>query len=211
MLCDYAGIEAQVVQGYARGLGSSRFRTNHTWNTVKIDSAWQLVDVTWASGYMNYRDEYVQQQNDYYFFTPPDLFIRDHFPEELRWTLLPQPPQMAEFKRAPFLTKNFHRYGFENFSAASGVIEASAGDTLQITLQLKDMQRAKSTGNDPFNDTANFTAWPLSTFLKPAEEKKNSVVYRYVVQPSAEWLHLLFNNDVVLQYRVEVRGLRNED
>ncbi|RYF87276.1 MAG: hypothetical protein EON98_01020, partial [Chitinophagaceae bacterium] len=72
VLCDYTGIEAVIVQGYGRVAGSNRFRTNHTWNAVKIDSAWYLVDATWASGYMTFGDDYVRKQNDVYFLTPPD-------------------------------------------------------------------------------------------------------------------------------------------
>lgn len=204
VLCDYAGVESHVVQGYARGLGSNRFRTNHTWNVVKIDSVWKLVDVTWASGYLNYGNDYVQTQNDYYFFTPPDQFIRDHYPEELRWALLPNPPLFSEFKKTPFHSKNFFRYEIEAYSPGNGVIEAAVGDTIQLSLQLKNSERAKKTGNDPFMDTATFALWPVSSFIKPQAEKKNTVLYTYIVQPTSEWLHLLYNDDVVMHYRIQL-------
>lgn len=209
VLCDYAGLESRIVQGYARGLGSHRFRTNHSWNAVKIDSAWKLVDVTWASGYLNFSNDFVQKQNDEYFFTPPERFIRDHYPEELAWTLLPQPPVLSEFKQGPFLSKNYNRYGFDNFLPQSGLVEASVGDTLVFTLRLKDVDRAKKTGNDPFNDTTGFASWPYSVFLKPHTERKNTVLYTYIVQPSAEWLHLLYNDDVVMQYRLHLNTKQN--
>ena len=214
VLCDYAGVECRVVQGFARGVGSNRFRTNHSWNAVKVDSAWGLVDVTWASGYLDVGNDYVQKQNDHYFLTPPDIFLRDHYPEDLFWTLLPQPSAPSEFGKSPFMSRNYNRYEFDGFHPQSGLVEANVGDTLVFTLRLKNMERAKRTGNDPFNDTANFSLWPSSIFIAPAEEKKNTVVYTYVVQPSPEWVHLLFNNDVVVRYRLRLNnrqtGLANQ-
>lgn len=204
VLCQYAGIESTLVQGYARGIGSSRFRTNHTWNALKVDSVWKLVDVTWASGYLSYANDFVPMQNDAYFFTPPEQFIRDHFPENLSWALLPDPPQPAEFKQSPFLGRNYNRYGFAQYWPKQGVIEAAAGDTLVFTLQVKDPEKAIKTGNDPLTDTLNFAAWPASVFLKPENETGPAIRYSYIVQPSAQWIQLLYKDDVVVQYHLRL-------
>jgi hypothetical protein len=84
------------------------------------------------------------------------------------------------------------------------VIEAAVGDTIRLSLQLKNMERAKKTGNDPFFDTATFALWPQSAFIKPQAEQKNTVLYTYIVQPSSGWLHLLYNDDVVMHYRIQL-------
>jgi transglutaminase/protease-like cytokinesis protein 3 len=47
-----------------------------------IDGAWQLADVTWGSGYVNFANQFVQRTNDAYFLTPPDEFAKDHFRED---------------------------------------------------------------------------------------------------------------------------------
>ena len=204
VLCDYTGLEAVIVHGYARGISSPKFRTNHSWNAVKIDSTWHLLDVTWAAGHLNAYDDFVQRQNDHYFLTPPEQFIRDHYPEELRWTLLTNPPMLAEFKKNPFRSKHFYKYGVDNYFPNSGIIEAAVGDTIQLSLQLKDLQKAKRTSNDPFIDTATYSLWPLSSFIKPGGEKNNELFYSFIVQPSLEWLNLLYNDDVVLRYRIKI-------
>ncbi|HMG68793.1 MAG TPA: transglutaminase domain-containing protein, partial [Chitinophagaceae bacterium] len=77
-LCDDAGIPCEVINGYARGdskrIGTN-FRTNHSWNAVRLDSSWYLVDVTWASGYFTYNsNEFVRHFDDQYFLTSPDQF-----------------------------------------------------------------------------------------------------------------------------------------
>jgi hypothetical protein len=139
VLCHYAGIEAVILHGYVRtdyDRATERFRTNHTWNAVRIDSAWHLLDVTWAAGFMNYRDEFVQQQNDFYFLTPPEVLIRDHYPEDLRWTLLAQPPTVSEFKKMPFKSKCFIKYGITAYFPSQGLLEALPGDTLSFQIDL---------------------------------------------------------------------------
>ena len=205
VLCDYTGVEAVVIQGYGRvqGQGDGKFRTNHTWNAVKIDSDWQLLDVTWASGYLTYADEYIALQNDSYYLTPPEQFINDHYPEDLRWTLLPNPPMLAEFRRMPFRSKNFYRYDISGYSPGNGVVEATVGDTLRFSVQLKNAERARQTGSDPFVDTAGYALWPRSAFVKPVDEKAASLSYVYTVEPGVEWIHLLYKDDAVLHYRLK--------
>jgi transglutaminase/protease-like cytokinesis protein 3 len=65
-LCGYAGICSEVISGYARGHieRNALFRTNDNWNAVMIDGAWQLADVTWGSGYVNFANQFVQRTND---------------------------------------------------------------------------------------------------------------------------------------------------
>jgi hypothetical protein len=208
VLCHYAGIEAVILHGYVRtdyDRSTERFRTNHTWNAVRIDSTWHLLDVTWAAGYMNYRDEFVQQQNDFYFLTPPDVLIRDHYPEDLRWTLLAQPPTVSEFKKMPFKSKCFIKYGITAYFPSHGLLEALPGDTLSFQIDLRDVNKAKNTFGDPFLDTAIFTAWPNSAFLKPVKETGNKVYYQLVIDATTQWVHLLFNDDVILRYNVSRR------
>src|SRR5258705_1485804 len=108
-LCDNAGIPCEVITGYARSNWRQvNFGSNHTWNAVYIDSAWHLLDVTWASGFTNYRgDEFTHRYDEKYFLTPPDQFILDHYPEDIRWTLLKDPPVLYEFNRSPL-----HYIGF---------------------------------------------------------------------------------------------------
>jgi hypothetical protein len=212
VLCTYSGIKAEIVQGYGRvnGGGERKFKTNHTWNAVQIDSVWKLLDVTWASGYTTYADDFIQKQNDFYFLTPADKFITDHYPEELRWTLLANPTAPSELKKLPFRSKNFFKYGIGNYFPQSGIIEASVGDTIAFSIQLKDLARAKTTSADPFMDTVTYTQWPLSAFVKPAKEKGATVLYSYVVEPASEWINLLYNDDVIMRYQLVV-SIRKEN
>ena len=209
VLCQYAGVEAVVLNGYVRtntDRSPDRFRTNHTWNAIRIDSTWHLVDATWGAGFVTYADEFVQEQNDFYFLTPPEQLIRDHYPEDLRWTLLAEPPTLAEFRKMPFKSKSFVKYGIQSYAPSGGWLEAEPGDTLSFAISLYDIERSKRTSADPFADTSRFSLSPASVFVKPELEKGNQVYYSFVVDAGTRWVHLLFNGDVILRYHSKLRS-----
>jgi transglutaminase/protease-like cytokinesis protein 3 len=207
-LSDYAGVESEVILGYGKCYleKDARFRTNHTWNAVKIDSNWYLLDVTWASGYVSFANEFVQHMDESYFLTPPQQFILDHYPEDLKWVLLEHPPTLREFHFSPFKYKSFIKYSIVSASPANGTIEASIGDTLQIELKLKDPTKDSLIASDPLFDSTIIQLSPASVFLKPAIENSKAV-YTYVVERNdVEWIHLLYNDDPVLRYKLIVKS-----
>lgn len=205
VLCDYAGVESKLVYGYVRtNVGSRRFRTNHTWNAVRIDSAWHLLDATWAAGYFNYRNEFIQERNDYYYLTPPQIFIRDHYPEDLRWALLDEVPAYNELNKAPFHYKTFDKYGLQPPTQMTGVLQAMAGDTVTLAWQTLDAVRDKTIAPSAFFDSTMLTETPQSLFVVP-EMDGNKALYRFTTTKDIRWVHLMYNGDVVARYRLECR------
>jgi hypothetical protein len=206
-LCDYAGIASELVLGYGKCYleKNEKFRTNHTWNAVRIDSNWHLLDVTWASGFITYSNEFVQHTDDSYFLTPPQQFVLDHYPEDLKWTLLQHPPTLKEFRFSPFKYKSFIKYSILSASPANGTIDAFVGDTIRIELKLKNAAKDSLVASDPFFDSSMMQFSPASVFLQPVMEP-NKAIYVYVVDSEdVEWLHLLYNDDPVLRYKLNVR------
>lgn len=206
VLCDHAGLRSELVFGYARnGMGKTSFRCNHTWNVVMIDSVWRPIDVTWASGYVDYRNEYVQQVDENYFLPDPSDFIRDHYPEDLRWALLPTIPFYHEFERSPFRYKCFDKYQFTSYPK-KGDIEVSECDTIRIEISVKDAARNKLVSSNPFFDSTIVEQSPHSVFLQPVHDH-NKIIYSYVADdPSVQWLHLFYNDDLVLRYHLNVKS-----
>jgi hypothetical protein len=213
-LCDYAGIPSEIITGYARtNMGSSKFRSNHTWNAVYIDSAWHLLDVTWASGFLSYRgNAFIKEFNEYYFLTPPEQLIQSHYPEDPRWTLLDNPPVQREYKNAPFRPTAFIKYTIRSYKPTTGMIEAAVGDTLQFELETADVERDRQIAKDGYYDSTILAGSTTTAFLQPTTEKLTlHTVYQYVVtSPAIAYLHLLYNNDVVLRYRLQVRQKNGE-
>ncbi|MCG2617817.1 hypothetical protein LZZ85_26185 [Terrimonas sp. NA20] len=209
ILCDRAGIRSEVVLGYARTetfKRIQRFRSNHSWNAVYADSAWYLLDVTWASGFIDDRtDRYVQHFDEQYFLSRPEDFIREHYPDEIQWTLMENPPVIPEFLHSPYKQRAFVKYHINRYLPSTGMINAAVGDTLRFELNSTDWEADKNVSANPFLDQSLYYS-EKSALIKPQATKNNSTTYRYVVSSaSTQWLYLLYNDDVVLRYRVSVR------
>lgn len=130
-LCLNAGISAKEILGYSRGLsyfeGETFYQADHSWNGVKIDSAWYLVDVTWGSGkvvqkrrwlkelwfkwfnepYIKDKYKFVRNPNFDFFLVKPEVLIKDHLPVDPSWQLLKFPISVKTFE-------SIHWSGYQN-------------------------------------------------------------------------------------------------
>lgn len=213
-LCEYAGVRCEIICGYAGGgIGRPKFGVNHYWNAVFLEEKWQLLDATWASGYIDLRNgEFTRDYNNRYFLASPEYFIRDHYPDDPRWTLLQDPKLPEEFRSSPFRQRSFNKYGFTSYSPNRGIIDAVVGDT--IVLQL-EAGRTENISPSTLTDSSLFSHSSSWVFLKP----DNTVIplkaalpkqqYTFAIS-SAEikWLYLLYNDDIVLRYKLNITEKR---
>jgi len=199
-LCEHAGINAEVIYGYARTNSNRRFAVNHAWNSVYIDSTWYLLDVTWASGVISYGNEYIRQYNDFYFLTPPSDFIRDHYPEDLQWTLLKDPPIYREYGQSPFRYSGYIKAGVNSYFPAKGVIDVSVGDTILIELKARAEVRDLFVSESPVLDTAQLTK------IFPENTRGEKLVLKYnITTATGEWLYVFCNEELALRYKLNVK------
>jgi hypothetical protein len=211
-LCDYAGIRAEIVSGYARtgnGGAGRNFRSNHSWNAVMIDSAWHLLDATWAAGYLNFfGDTFIRHYDSRYFMAPPRQFIQDHYPEDPFWALLPDPPVLSEFNWAPYRHSGFVRSRITAFLPAKGIVEAAVGDTITFELETGDAEKNLEVWDRPFGDPRLHTSPVWTNYPeRPAQTKGKKVTYQYTVGSAyPQWLYVVYNGEPVLQYRLQVRA-----
>ena len=110
----------------------------HAWNAVKLDGQWVLVDTTWddpvsSDGKENYSTTYL--------FTPPNLFVYDHLPEEPAWQLVAKPLGAGEFARQPLLSPYVGRIGVvlqdparSQVSVDDGELDITFGNPFHATL-----------------------------------------------------------------------------
>ncbi len=206
-MCDFTNIPCEIITGYARtGWGSSKFSSNHTWNAVYIDSAWYLLDATWASGYTNNRrDEFFQRYDNRYFLASPAQFITDHYPEDIQWSLMQSPPLLSEFKYSPLRFLGYLKMGIHSYWPEKGVIEASIGDSLRFEAIASVNQGLLEvvSGERPI-DTIWFDNEPV-----PIIGKKKSATYK-VTEESGEWLYIVCNGYVILRYKLNIRRPENK-
>jgi hypothetical protein len=213
-LCDHAGIHSEIIVGYAKNgtkKPTERFGVNHYWNAVMIDGKWYLLDATWASGYLSMgRDEFIREYDEKYFLASPEIFIRDHYPDDARWTLLPDSKIPPEFNRSPFKQKSFVKYHFTSFYPSAGIIETYVGDTIRLSLETDIHELGRNVSPDLLIDSAIFSFSSSWIFLSPDMIEKSSMQSRYnyiypVVSPDIEWIYLLYNDDLVLRYKINVK------
>ena len=120
---------------------------------VFIDSSWYLLDVTWASGFVTYGNQYIRQYNDFYFLTHPDEFIREHYPEDLQCTLLQDLPVYREYGQSPFRYSGYIKAGVSSYFPGKGVIDVAVGDTIAIELKATKEVRNFFVSESPVPDT----------------------------------------------------------
>ena len=208
-LCDFAGIKSEIITGYAKtNLNSSKqFKCNHNWNAVLIDSSWYLLDATWASGYLSFSGtEFIKDYNDYYFLTPPKYFIQDHYPEDVRWTLLDNPPTISEFKNSPFKLAPFNRYKIISCSPAKGIIETHVGDSIKIDLQIDDEKKTLSLTDITSPDSTQIAAVDSSALTNKTAIINGdhiSCIY-YATSQNAQWLQVIYKGDIILRYKLNI-------
>ena len=206
-LCDYAGLKSEIITGFARSgfeRGANRFKSNHKWNAVMIDSAWHLLDVTWATGYSTSgADDFIKQFNEYYFLTSPKDFIKDHYPEDIFWSLLAEPVTPKEFDVSPLKYHVFQKFKINAYSPQKGIIEAAVGDTLTFQIQSTDALKNfvitdSLPGHALYQDIQFIYQKPI--FLK------SPLISQYVVtSETPQWLYVVYNDLVVMRYRLKIR------
>jgi hypothetical protein len=121
-MCGLAGIECEIIDGYARGYGTlaneAVANLNHSWNAVKINNEWKLMDVTWG------RDTLREKRIDEtWFMCEPAYFAMTHLPEDTEWQLLEQPVTKAYFDRLPHFYSSYFEMGFYELSSTQPVIK----------------------------------------------------------------------------------------
>lgn len=214
-LCEHAGLPSALITGYARvdmSRQESKFRSNHCWNAVMIDSTWYLLDATWAAGYIAMPSgEFVRRYDSYYFLTPPEQFIRHHYPDDLRWSLLADPPVIGEFRTTPFRQRSFGKYGITSYWPSKGIIEANLGDTIRLELETSWLMRP-DISSDSLWEPGNRDSAAMYAYVMPANEQRGSkVYYQFTVNSeNVQWLHLMYNDDAVLRYRLNVKKRKEE-
>lgn len=198
-LCDLNDIPSVIIHGYARTNQQKnyKFGVNHTWNAVYIDSVWHLLDLTWASGYVSYSNRFIRQINDFYFLTSPADFIKDHYPEDLYWTLLEDPPVYREFSKGPFQHSGFFKYGVNFFSPENGILNRSVGDSVLIEFSTSREIRNYFLSGSISPDS--FPAFDSQQLIKTGEK----LGLHYTISSAGfQWLYLFCNEEPVLRYRI---------
>lgn len=202
-LCDYAKIKAEIVTGYVRWYSDSigeQTKRIHAWNAVEIDGKWHLLDPTWASGFSNtdvtaFKKEY----DDYYFLTPPDDLLNDHFPLDSKWLLLPHSITIKAFYNQPYLFSAFRKFKIKSYKPVTGVIETMVGDKILFELEADEPEKQMAVLASLRADSRDL--------LKPKNTVTgNKVAYLYdITSGETKELNVIYKGELAMRYRVRFK------
>lgn len=135
-LAESAGLKVVTISGWAKGYSYEAGDlvggpSNHAWNAIQLNDGWYLIDSTWGSGsIMN--GEFVREFDEWYFLTPPDKFVYNHFPEDTKWQLQTNPISRRSFTEIPYVHSNFFLYGIEFGENDKSIIETTGDMSIYL-------------------------------------------------------------------------------
>ena len=175
LYCEFltrCGIACEVIPGVSKTreniLQDVPYSEDHSWNAVRINGRWRLVDVTWAN--TTSRDGII---DDYYFMTEPGWFILDHFPSDPRWQLLSDYITLDEFQQYPCYTKKYFQLGFGDYTGKA--LQKARNGSFQLRLGVSD-------------------GWePVPVLVDKNDRKNNSLKYDILPGTSTNYQTLIFS------------------
>lgn len=195
-IAERTGLEAVIIPGTSKSniahIGDGPGAKDHAWNTVKINGEWKLLDLTWGAGTATgspLRFEY--NFNDSYFFTNPDIFFLNHFPDEKKWLLTNKTEN--DFAGLPLYFGNYHKGKYELLSPQQGMITDRRANTLLFKIR-----------NIKPQDTVVY-AFSKSKQFKLVKPVFNGNIAEFKVPLEAGsngYLMLYINEKSVLAYRI---------
>lgn len=126
-----AGLECEIISGWSPQ--SKTKGPDHSWNAVKADGKWKLVDAGWAAG-MEIGDKWEKRFSEGWFFPEPKTFLVSHFPTHPAWQLVDPPWSKARYDSMPRMWTGFFDLGLKLDSHLDKTIHPVAG---QIRLQIQ--------------------------------------------------------------------------
>ena len=201
LVCEFsrlAGIQCEMVNGYARTANSAQVLTNqpnHTWNAVWLNGSWKLCDPTWSSGRLDATTgEFLAMYDDVYFLVDPNVFANNHYPVDTSWLLIRQKRSLAEFHRQPISYAPAYRFGISELSPMLFTHLVVRGERTEFqfnsTVAIADV--SVKVGESQ----------PVSL---PYQQTGNHYRTEYVFQTKGtRVVHLLINGQPAITYRVVV-------
>ncbi len=127
------GLESYMISGYTRNATGKIADLSHAWNGIKIDSAYYMIDATWAAGYQH-NGNYIHRFRDNFFLISPQEFIKTHMPFDPIWQFIDTPIDNRDFMAKDFSKlETSGEYAFE--------------DSIQKQKDLNELARLESSNN----------------------------------------------------------------
>ncbi len=205
-LSKFAGIRCRIIDGFARTntISIDGFSLpNHSWTAVQLNGKWYLCDATWASGVSDVETgDFKFEYNDGFFLSPPELFVKNHYPANLDWTLLPEDriPSFDAFIEGPLIYGEAYKVLEQHNTPDKMHNTISPNETITFQYQLQNkantdkVQLIIDNGVNSRKINAN-----------PKRNADNSMVISYQFKKTGLYdVHLLINDEYISTYVFDV-------
>lgn len=191
-LCELQGISNYLVRGDTKttmeGIGK-KFNTNHMWNVAIIDGKPYLFDPTWGAG--KYNQKFIKEPSYFYYKTPPEQFIKTHYPDLFEDAFISESMSKQEFSEMPLIIEK-NLIVSDIIAPTKGIIYADMYfDEIQFSIKNSNPKKISySYGNE-------------EVLVENLEQKEANLEFSIPLQIGVKTLLIYFDGKPALGYRVE--------
>ncbi len=203
-LSSLANINCTIINGYSKtaNFNPKKLFPNHSWNAVQLNNKWYLCDPVFASGYYNLDiSTFVHDYNDGYFLTDPNLFIKNHYPEDKKWTLLENKnTNFNDFINAPFIYNETFKYKITPVLPKKIASEISVNENVVFKFKIDSPSRAKQLNLITYNGLRE-------TKFKPTQYTLINNILKFTYRFPKKGLydvHIKIREDIIASYTIKV-------
>jgi hypothetical protein len=195
-LCDLTKVECVVIQGFSKVFEDDIAKTpkvsDHSWNAVKIDNKWKLIDVTWGAGSVDYSKKiFVPKFTDVYFFTEPELFFLKHFPENKDWLFVNK--SLQNFVEQPLYYSDISLGDITTIKPDKGIIKVKPKEKIEFKWKTK---------LNPKEISYDFRGDKYGKEIS-ADSKNGNLSFEVTVEKVPGFLTFYYKGVAAISYRIE--------
>jgi len=194
-LCELQGINGYLVRGDTKtnfnDIGRS-FNKNHMWNVIYLDEQPYLFDPTWGAG--KFRDKFIKEPSYFYYKTPPEQFIKSHYPDVFEDAYLGSPMSREAFSNKPLIIHPDLTFNLVN--PEEGVLDSNAY-LGHFPIQVKDVEVKN------ISYTFSHTFGKESFAVEKYELKNGLLSFEIPIELGASWVLIYFDEQPALGYKIK--------
>ncbi|MGE5943305.1 MAG: transglutaminase domain-containing protein, partial [Flavobacteriales bacterium] len=199
-----ANIPCEIVDGYSRTINTNVNKIdipNHSWNAVKLNNKWYLVDATLASGfYLVNENKFIKNYNDGYFLAEPELFSKNHYPLDKKWLLIENNLSLQQFVETPLIYSNTYKKEVIPVSPKKLITKVIMDEYVDFTIKIPENKKI-----DDFNLVIMSGLRKKKIEAKSQDYNNGFLNFRYQFTKKGHYdVHVDMQNDIVISYTVEV-------
>lgn len=205
-LARLANINCKIIDGYGRTttlLLTKNSIPNHSWNAVELDNKWYVCDATWSAGRILITEEGPKFQADYfdgYFLAEPELFAKNHYPLETKWTLMDTPPSFEQFLLGPVIYKEAFSFSVIPQSPQKMHISVLKDKTIPFQLHVQNKLENKN-----LSIILNRGGVPNKVVPKVTQQQ-NTYILEHTFNTSGRYdVHITVADTIIATYVVRVK------